>query len=130
VEKAGSVIVGGMKVALTRMFQIEAAHRLPRLPKGHKCERMHGHSFKIEVRVEGECDPKLGWLMDYADIKKAFEPLFEQLDHRCLNEVSDLDNPTSENLAKWVWDRLKPSLPMLTAVIVAETCTASAEYRG
>jgi 6-pyruvoyltetrahydropterin/6-carboxytetrahydropterin synthase len=119
-----------MNIALTRVFQIEAAHRLPLLPKGHKCERMHGHSFKIEVRVEGECDPKLGWLMDYADIKKAFEPLFQQLDHNCLNEVSGLDNPTSEVLAKWVWDRLKPSLPLLTAVIVAETCNATAEYRG
>jgi 6-pyruvoyltetrahydropterin/6-carboxytetrahydropterin synthase len=119
-----------VNIALTRVFQIEAAHRLPLLPKGHKCERMHGHSFKIEVRVEGECDPKLGWLMDYADIKKAFEPLFQQLDHNCLNEVSGLENPTSEVLAKWVWDRLKPSLPLLTAVIVAETCNATAEYRG
>jgi 6-pyruvoyltetrahydropterin/6-carboxytetrahydropterin synthase len=119
-----------VNIALTRVFQIEAAHRLPLLPKGHKCERMHGHSFKIELRVEGECDPKLGWLMDYADIKKAFEPIFEQLDHRCLNEVSGLENPTSEILAKWVWDRLKPSLPLLTTVIVAETCNASAHYSG
>ncbi|NUN93776.1 MAG: 6-carboxytetrahydropterin synthase QueD [Verrucomicrobiae bacterium] len=119
-----------MKVALTRTFQIEAAHRLPRLPSGHKCARMHGHSFRIEVRVEGACDPELGWLMDYAEIKEAFAPLFDQLDHRCLNEVPGLENPTSENLAKWVWDRLKPSLPLLAAVVVAETCTARAEYRG
>ena len=119
-----------MKIALTRTFQIEAAHRLPLLPQGHKCERMHGHSFKIEVRVEGECDPKLGWLMDYAEIKSVFQPLFDELDHRCLNEIRGLENPTSENLAKWIWDRLKPSLPQLSAVIVAETCTAKAEYRG
>jgi len=119
-----------MKIALSKTFQIEAAHRLPLLPKGHKCERMHGHSFKIEVCVEGVCDPKLGWLMDYADIGAAFQPLFDQLDHRCLNDVTGLDNPTSEMLAKWVWDRLKPSLPLLTAVTVAETCTAHAEYRG
>ncbi len=119
-----------MKIALSKTFQIEAAHRLPLLPKGHKCERMHGHSFKIEVCVEGECDPRLGWLMDYAEIGAAFQPLFDQLDHRCLNDVSGLDNPTSEMLAKWVWDRLEPSLPLLTAVTVAETCTARAEYRG
>ena len=119
-----------MKIALTKTFQIEAAHRLPLLPKGHKCERMHGHSFQIEVRVEGECDPKLGWLMDYADITNVFRPLFDQLDHYCLNEVPGLENPTSEMLAKWIWDRLKPSLSLLTAVTVAETCTAKAEYRG
>ena len=119
-----------MHIVLTRTFQIEAAHRLPFLPKGHKCERMHGHSFCVEVRVEGECDPKLGWLMDYAEIKGVFEPLFQQLDHRCLNEVAGLENPTSEMLAKWIWERLKPVLPLLAAVAVAETCTARAEYRG
>jgi len=119
-----------MKITLTKTFQIEAAHRLPLLPKGHKCERMHGHSFRIEVRVEGECDPKLGWLMDYADITAAFQPIFDQLDHRCLNEVPGLENPTSEILAKWIWDYLKPALSMLSAVVVAETCTARAEYAG
>lgn len=119
-----------MKASLTRTFQIEAAHRLPLLPKGHKCERMHGHSFRIEIRVEGECDPKLGWLMDYADIKKAFQPIFDQLDHHCLNDVPGLENPTSEILAQWIWNRLKPSLPLLTRVQVAETCTARAEYQG
>ena len=119
-----------MKIALTKTFQIEAAHRLPLLPKGHKCERMHGHSFHIEVRVEGPCDPKLGWLMDYVDIKDAFQPIFDQLDHRCLNEVTGLENPTSEILAKWIWDRLKVLLPQLSAIVVAETCTAKAEYKG
>ncbi len=119
-----------MKIALTKTFQIEAAHRLPLLPKGHKCERMHGHSFQIEVRVEGQCDAKLGWLMDYADIKDAFQPIFDQLDHHCLNEVVGLENPTSEILAKWIWDRLKPSLIQLSAIVVAETCTARAEYKG
>ena len=119
-----------MKVALTKTFQIEAAHRLPFLPKGHKCERIHGHSFQVEVRIEGECDPKLGWLMDYADIKTVFQPLFDQLDHHYLNEIQDLENPTSENLARWIWDRLKTSLPLLTTIIVAETCMAKAEYRG
>ncbi len=119
-----------MKIALTKTFQIEAAHHLPMLPKNHKCSRMHGHSFQIEVRLEGECDPKVGWLMDYADIKKAFQPLFDQLDHHCFNDIPGLENPTSEVLAKWIWDRLKSSLPLLSAVTVAETCTARVEYHG
>lgn len=119
-----------MNVTLSKTFQIEAAHRLPLLPKGHKCERLHGHSFKIEIIVTGECDPRLGWLIDYAEISAAFQPLFEKLDHRCLNDVEGLENPTSEILAKWVWDRMKPKLPILSAVRVAETCNALAEYRG
>lgn len=119
-----------MKIALTKTFQIEAAHRLPLLLATHKCSRMHGHSFQIEVCLEGECDPKLGWLMDYADIKTAFQPIFDQLDHQCLNDIPGLENPTSEIVAKWIWDRLKPSLPLLSVVTVAETCNARAEYRG
>jgi 6-pyruvoyltetrahydropterin/6-carboxytetrahydropterin synthase len=119
-----------MKVALVKSFQIEAAHRLPLLPKGHKCERLHGHSFRIELRLEGECDPKLGWLMDYADISAAFQPVFKELDHHYLNEVEGLENPTSEVLSKWIWDRLKPALPLLTSVSIAETCNSRAEYSG
>jgi 6-pyruvoyltetrahydropterin/6-carboxytetrahydropterin synthase len=119
-----------MKVALVKSFQIEAAHRLPLLPKGHKCERLHGHSFRIELRLEGECDPKLGWLMDYADISAAFQPVFKELDHHYLNEVKGLENPTSEVLSKWIWDRLKPALPLLTCVSIAETCNSRAEYSG
>jgi 6-pyruvoyltetrahydropterin/6-carboxytetrahydropterin synthase len=119
-----------MKIALTKTFQIEAAHHLPLLPKTHKCSRMHGHSFQIEIRVEGECDPQWGWLMDYSDIKAAFQPIYDLIDHNCLNEIQGLENPTSEILAKWVWERLKPRLPMLSTVSVAETCTSRAEYRG
>lgn len=119
-----------MKIELRKSFQFEAAHLLPLLPEAHKCRRLHGHSFKVEIVIAGECDPKLGWLMDYADIKSAFKPLWEQLDHRYLNEVPGLDNPTSENVAVWIWERLKPGLPLLTEVSVAETCTAQAVYRG
>ena len=119
-----------MKMELQKSFQFEAAHLLPRLPKSHKCRRLHGHSFRVDVVVAGECDPKLGWVMDYADIKTAFKPLWEKLDHRYLNEISGLENPTSEAIAAWIWKRLKPRLPLLTAVIVAETCTARAVYRG
>jgi len=119
-----------MKVELRKTFQFEAAHLLPNLPQAHKCRRLHGHSFKVEIVVAGECDPKLGWLMDYADISEIFKPLWDQLDHRYLNEIPDLENPTSENIAAWIWDRLKPSLPLLDEVVVAETCTARCVYRG
>jgi 6-pyruvoyltetrahydropterin/6-carboxytetrahydropterin synthase len=113
-----------------KVFQIESAHRLPHVPDGHKCARMHGHSFRIEIHVEGEPDPTLGWVMDFADIKRAFAPLFDALDHRCLNDIEGLDNPTSENLAIWIWQRLKPALPLLARVIVHETCTSGCTYEG
>jgi 6-pyruvoyltetrahydropterin/6-carboxytetrahydropterin synthase len=119
-----------MKMELRKSFQFEAAHLLPRLPGTHKCRRLHGHSFKVEIAVAGECDPRLGWLMDYADITAAFKPLWKKLDHRYLNEIAGLENPTSEEVAVWIWRRLKPGLPLLTEVVVAETCTARAVYRG
>ena len=111
-------------------FRLESAHWLPRLPPSHKCSRMHGHSFRIAVHVAGPIDPQLGWVCDFVDIKHAFAPLFEQLDHRCLNEVAGLENPTSEMLAAWIWQRLKPALPMLSRIVIHETCTRGCEYRG
>lgn len=113
-----------------KRFQIEAAHYLPNLPADHKCRRMHGHSFRIEVHVEGDLDPELGWVMDFADIKGAFRPLFERLDHHLLNDIEGLENPTSENLAKWVWARLNGKLAGLSKVVVRETCNAGCVYRG
>jgi len=115
---------------LHKVFHIEAAHRLPRLPAGHKCSRLHGHSFRVEIHIEGELDPELGWVMDFADLKAAFEPLYRQLDHHYLNEVEGLENPTSENLARWIWERLKPDLSLLSKIVVAETCTSACTYRG
>ena len=109
-----------------KLFQIEAAHRLPHVPAGHKCARLHGHSFRIEIHVEGEPDPTLGWVMDFADVKAAFAPLFEQLDHRYLNDIEGLDNPTSETLARWIFTRLDARLPGLDRVVVHETCTSGA----
>lgn len=114
---------------LYRRFQIEAAHWLPNVPENHKCRRLHGHSFHIEVRVEGAIGEETGWVMDFSELKAAFQPLFEQLDHRCLNDVEGLENPTSENLAVWIFDRLQPSVPLLTEVSVAETCNAGCVYR-
>ena len=119
-----------MRIELRKTFQFEAAHLLPLLPKSHKCRRLHGHSFFVEVVVAGECDPKLGWLMDYADISAAFRPLWAKLDHRYLNEIPGLENPTSEIIAAWIWRRLKPRLPMLKEIVVAETCQSRCVYRG
>jgi 6-pyruvoyltetrahydropterin/6-carboxytetrahydropterin synthase len=115
---------------LFRIFQIEAAHRLPNVPEGHKCARVHGHSFEIEVHISGPVDERLGWVMDFADVKTAFQPLFDQLDHYYLNDIEGLENPTSERLAQWIWQRLKPRLPLLDRIVVRETCTAGCVYRG
>jgi 6-pyruvoyltetrahydropterin/6-carboxytetrahydropterin synthase len=120
-----------VRVELTRSYRFEAAHRLPMVPPDHKCARMHGHSFEIEVTVAGEIDARMGWLVDYADITKVVEPLLKnQLDHRSLNDVPGLENPTSEVLCGWLWQRLQPQLPLLAAITVAETCTARCTYRG
>ena len=119
-----------MLVRLSKMFRFEAAHALPTFPEGHKCRRLHGHSFRFEVVVEGEVDPKKGYLIDYADIKAAADPLVRRLDHYHLNDIEGLENPTSEVLSKWLWEKLKPTLPMLSTIIVYETCTSTCEYRG
>jgi 6-pyruvoyltetrahydropterin/6-carboxytetrahydropterin synthase len=116
-------------VEIFREFSLEAAHRLPNVPPGHKCARLHGHSFRIEVHVRGPVDAEQGWVMDFADVKAAFAPLHDQLDHRYLNEIAGLENPTSEHLAMWIWDRLCADLP-LSAVVVRETCTSGCVYRG
>jgi len=113
-----------------KVFQIEAAHRLPRVPPDHKCSRLHGHSFRIEVHVRGPMDPVAGWVVDFADIKAAFDPVFEQLDHRYLNDIPGLENPTSEQLAVWIWKALQSKLMLLSKVVVHETCTSGCIYAG
>jgi 6-pyruvoyltetrahydropterin/6-carboxytetrahydropterin synthase len=111
-------------------FTFEAAHRLPNVPQGHKCSRLHGHSFRVGIYVSGTIDPYMGWIMDFAEIKKAFKPLLEQLDHNYLNDLVGLENPTSENISRWIWNELKPTLPTLSRVIVHETCTSGSSYTG
>ena len=113
-----------------KVFRIEAAHRLPNVPEGHKCARVHGHSFAVELHVAGEPDAHTGWVMDFADIKKAFAPLYDRLDHHYLNDIEGLENPTSERLAYWIWEHLQPGLPELSQVVVQETCTTGCIYRG
>jgi 6-pyruvoyl tetrahydropterin synthase/QueD family protein len=119
-----------MTTRLVKSFTFESAHRLPNLPDGHKCKRLHGHSFRCEIEVTGDVDPVTGFVMDFADVKAACRPLRDQLDHRFLNEIPGLENPTSEVICRWIWDRLKPVLPKLSAVTLHETCTARSEYRG
>ena len=113
-----------------RKFQVEAAHHLPNVPAGHKCARLHGHSFLIEVHISGEVGDSTGWVMDFADLKRIFQPLYDQLDHNYLNEIEGLENPTSENLAKWIWRKLQDDLVGLSKVVVQETCNAGCVYRG
>jgi 6-pyruvoyltetrahydropterin/6-carboxytetrahydropterin synthase len=113
-----------------KTFTIEAAHSLPNVSQDHKCARLHGHSFRVDVHVAGPLDEHAGWVVDFADIKRAFQPLYEQLDHHHLNEIEGLKNPTSENLARWIWTRLAPALPGLRQILVHETCTSGCVYRG
>jgi 6-pyruvoyltetrahydropterin/6-carboxytetrahydropterin synthase len=111
-------------------FGFEAAHRLPHVPAEHKCARLHGHSFRAEVHVRGDLDPTLGWVVDFADVRDAAEPVRAALDHRYLNEIDGLENPTSEVIAVWIWDRLSPLLPGLCRIVVRETCTSGVAYEG
>lgn len=119
-----------MYVELRKDFFFQSAHSLPRVHENHKCRNIHGHSYQITVVCAGECDEHMGWLVDYGDIKDAFMPLREKLDHKYLNEIEGLENPTSELLAKWIFDRLLPTLPSLIEIVVFETKTSSCVYRG
>lgn len=125
-----------MPVIITKEFRIEAAHYLPQMPEGHKCRRMHGHSFRIEVKVAGEPDEKTGLLIDFSEIKTIVRPLIDMLDHWVINEVAEiqniplLKNPTSENMAKWFFETLQPLLPGLYSIIIHETCTSYCEYKA
>jgi 6-pyruvoyltetrahydropterin/6-carboxytetrahydropterin synthase len=117
-------------VEIFKEFRFEAAHRLPHVPNGHKCSRLHGHSYRVTVHIAGPVDERAGWLRDFADLSCAMRPLVDRLDHYYLNEIEGLDNPTSEVLARWIWDRVLPTLPELTQVVVQETCTSGCIYRG
>ncbi|MEX0777260.1 MAG: 6-carboxytetrahydropterin synthase QueD [Phycisphaeraceae bacterium] len=115
---------------MTKTFRFEAAHWLPTFPESHKCRRLHGHSFYFDVVIRGEVDQAKGYLQDFGELKQAVQPLMDQLDHRLLNDIAGLENPTAEMLATWLFERIKPNLPLLEAVRVRETCTTEAEYRG
>ena len=121
-----------MGVEIWKEFRFEAAHQLRNVEPGHKCGRLHGHSFRVRIYVAGDLDPQKGWVQDFAEIKTTFTPILkESLDHHFLNDIRGLEeSPTSENLAIWIWDQLRPRLPLLSGVEVAETCTSGCIYRG
>lgn len=115
---------------ITQAFTFEAAHQLPRVPQSHKCHRMHGHSYRVELQLEGPTDPETGFVVDFFDVEAAFGPVLERLDHHCLNEVDGLENPTAENIASWIWGSIQEELPQLSCVTVYETPECWAEYNG
>jgi len=117
-------------VEVFKEFTIDCAHSLPNVPDGHKCKNVHGHTYKIRVVLKGELDPLLGWVYDFALIKAAFEPTKEMLDHKYINDIEGLENPTAENLAIWIWNRLASQLKPLYEVWVFETPTSGTRYQG
>lgn len=119
-----------MRARLSKDFHFEAAHTLPTLPEGHKCRNLHGHSFKVEVVIEGEVDEEIGWVYDHKRISEAIEPLLEIVDHAYLNHIEGLESPTIERLAGWFWRGLEPRLPGLREVIIHETPAARCIFRG
>jgi 6-pyruvoyltetrahydropterin/6-carboxytetrahydropterin synthase len=119
-----------MRTRLERTFRFESAHFLPKVPAGHKCARMHGHSYQVDIIIEGEINPDLGWLIDFAEIDDKVSPLIKKLDHQILNEIEGLGNPTSELLAVWLWERVVGTLPGLVELVVSETQSSRCVYRG
>ena len=119
-----------MRARLTKTFNFEVAQTLPNVPEGHKCRQMHGHSFSVEISVEGEVDQEVGWVYDHADISAAMRPLIERLDHSYLNETEGLENPTIENMAAWFWRGIEDQCPGLCEIVIHETPTAKCVFRG
>jgi 6-pyruvoyltetrahydropterin/6-carboxytetrahydropterin synthase len=119
-----------MQAELIRTFRFEAAHCLVNVPDTHKCKRMHGHSYRVDIHVQGPVDPNAGWVMDFGTIKQAIEPILETLDHHWLNDVPGLANSTSELIAKYIWDLAQPAIPQLSAVTVWESDMSRCVYRG
>lgn len=115
---------------IVQAFTFEAAHFLPRVSENHRCRRLHGHSYRVELALEGPVDPETGFVVDFFDLERAFGPVLARLDHHCLNEIEGLENPTAEHIAVWIYDRVKPVLPLLAVVSVFETPMCWAEYRG
>jgi len=124
------MLVGPVKARLTKEFRFEAAHTLPSLPEGHKCRRMHGHSFKVDITIEGDVDEEIGWIYDHKRISDAMTPLLEEMDHGYLNDIAGLDSPTIERMAAWFWRKLEADLPGLCEIVVYETPTARCVFRG
>lgn len=115
---------------ISQAFRFEAAHLLPNVAEEHRCRRLHGHSYRVELRLEGAVDPRTGFVADFLAIEAAFKPLLDRLDHYYLNDIEGLENPTAENIAIWIWEHTKATLPQLASVVVFETPDCFAEYDG
>lgn len=113
-----------------REFTFDAAHRLDHLPEGHKCARVHGHTYRLTVFVNGALDPDLGWIVDFAEVKRLTNEVIDTLDHHFLNEVEGLEQPTTELICVWIWDRLKPKLPGLCRLKLWENQNSGCTYAG
>lgn len=118
------------RMELFKEFNFDSAHRLPNVPEGHKCARLHGHTYRVRIFISGTPDAHTGWIMDFGDIKNVVKPVIDELDHNYLNEIAGLENPTSEVLVRWLWNRIKPSLPGLSRIELKETCTSGCVYTG
>ena len=113
-----------------KQFAFDSAHWLPNVPDDHKCKNMHGHTYILRMYVKGELDEKLGWVIDFGDIKAIWKPLEKTLDHKCLNDIPGLENPTAENIAIWIWRQVKPQLPGLSRIELSENPNSGVIYRG
>ena len=120
----------GLIMEIFNEFCFDSAHYLPNLPDGHKCGRLHGHTYRVRIYVSGLVDEKMGWIIDFGDITKVVRPVIDELDHRLLNEIEGLENPTSENIARWVWQRLENLLSGLCKVEIRETHSTGCAYSG
>lgn len=118
------------KMEIYKEFSFDSAHFLPNVPDGHKCKEMHGHTYRLKVFIKGELDPQLGWIMDFKDLKEALLPVIDQLDHKLINNIQGLQNPTAENITVWIWQQIKPSLPLLSRIELYETPTTGVIYHG
>ena len=122
---------GRMKsMEIYKEFSFDSAHYLPHVPDGHKCKNMHGHTYRLRVFIKGELDPRLGWIMDFKELKDALAPVMEQLDHKLINEIKGLENPTAEKITVWIWNTIKPLLPLLSKIELYETPTTGVIYAG
>jgi 6-pyruvoyltetrahydropterin/6-carboxytetrahydropterin synthase len=119
-----------MTIILSKDFEFESAQSLPQFPEGHKCRKVHGHSFKITISVRGPVDEASGIFYDHAVISDAMRPIVEQLDHAYLNDIVGLENPTIELMTRWFWEKLKDQLPGLYEIVLHETPRARCVYRG
>ena len=118
------------RMEIYKEFSFDSAHFLPHVPDGHKCRNMHGHTYRLRVYIKGAIDPHLGWIMDFKELKDALSGVIDQLDHKLINDIPGLQNPTAENITVWIWKQIQPLLPQLSKIELYETPTTGVIYSG